>query len=268
LWVCSAVLPGWIGCAPLWRSTPDTTPGRNVALAVARAVNLRWVEIELDAIVNTGRRPDDAAVIEVPVEFHGEVFGAIRVGERRRDTRLTPADRDLLKELAHHLALRVAAERAAERLAHSRAELVAAREEERLRIRRDLHDGLSPSLASIHLQLKALQRSMGEDDTHRSTVAGLIEDLRHTSADLRRVVYGLRPPMLDDLGLRGTLAHHFGASTQPEVRLDFEDPAVTAALEFALLRIATESVAHAVHARATEVVVTVCEKHGLVHLTE
>jgi two-component system, NarL family, sensor kinase len=249
-------------------STPDPTPGRNVALAVAGAVNLPWVEIELDTISNAGRRPDQADVIEVPVEFQGDVFGVIRVGERRRVSRVTSADLAVLKELAHQLALGVAAERAAERLAHSRAEIVAAREEERLRIRRDLHDGLSPSLASIQLQLKALQRGMGEDDSHRPTIDGLLEDLRHTSADLRRVVYDLRPPMLDDLGLRGTLAHHFGAIAQPMVRLDFEDPAVPAAVEVALLRIATESVLNAVkHARATEVVVTICEEDGLVHLT-
>jgi signal transduction histidine kinase len=74
--------------------------------------------------------------------------------------------------------------------------------------------------------------------------------------------------MLDDLGLRGTLAHQFGALAQPEVRLAFTDPAVPAAVDVALLRIATESVTNAVkHAHATEVVVAVDEEEDMVRLT-
>jgi signal transduction histidine kinase len=249
-------------------STPESTPGDTVAVAVAKAVNLPWVEIELDTTSSsTGRRPDGADVIEVAVEFQGDLFGVIRVAERRRVSPLTSADLDVLKELAHQLALRVAAERSAERLANSRTEIVAAREEERLRIRRDLHDGLAPSLASVQLQLKALQRKMREDDPDRLTIDELLEDLRHTSADLRRVVYDLRPPMLDDLGLRGTLSHQFGAIAKPKVQLNFGQLSLPAAIEVALLRIATESVMNAVkHAHASEVVVTVEAADGLVQL--
>ncbi len=249
-------------------ATSSFAPEDRVAAAVAKAVHLPWVEIELDSMGNSGRRPEGTDVLEVPVQFQGDVFGVIRVAERRRGSRLTSADLDVLRELAHQLALRVAAERAAEHLAESRTAIVAAREDERLRLRRDLHDGLSPSLASIHLQLKALQRGLKADDPHRPTVDGLLDDLRHTSADLRRVVYDLRPPMLDDLGLRGTLSHQFGPIAQPMVHLDFEDAALPAAVEVALLRIATESVMNAVkHAHASDVVVTVDWGQQLVHLT-
>jgi two-component system NarL family sensor kinase len=249
-------------------STPLATVEGDAARAVAKAVNLPWVEIEVDGVSSAGRRHDAVGVVEVPVQFQREVFGVIRVPGRRRISRLTSADLDVLDELAQQLALRVAAERAIERLAQSRAQIVAGREEERLRIRRDLHDGISPSLASIHLQMKALQRGLKNDDPQRPTIDGVLEDLRQTAAELRRVVYDLRPPMLDDVGLRGTLSHRFEAITRPRVHLDFEDPVLPAAVEVALLRIAVECVTNAVkHGGASDVTVTIDLEEALVHLT-
>ena len=238
------------------------------AAALAKAANLPWVELELDDTGSVGRRVTGATTVEVPVRYRDEVYGVIRVAGRRPGNGLTASDMDLLHEFANELALRVAAERAARRIAESRARIVAAREEERVRIRRDLHDGLAPSLASVQLTLKALQRGLTDDDVHRATVTELIADLQQVSADLRLLVDDLRPPLLDEAGLGGTLRQQFAAIREPTVLLDVGAGTLPPAVEVAVLRIATEAVMNAVrHAGASTVSVSVAPSEDLVRLT-
>jgi two-component system, NarL family, sensor kinase len=89
-------------------------------------------------------------------------------------------------------------------LQQSRARLVAAREEERRRLRRDLHDGLGPTLAGVVLGLETAGNLLDGQPSAAQTQA-LLERLRDETqgaiAGIRRLVYGLRPPALDDLGL-------------------------------------------------------------------
>ncbi len=235
---------------------------------IAKALHLPWVEVELDATGSSGQPGTGSAITEVPVCYRGETYGAIRVAERRPGSGLSPSDTDLLHELADQLALRIAAERAVRRIAESRTEIAAAREEERVRIRHDLHDGLAPSLASVQLQLKALQRGLPGGDVRREVVTELIDSLRHASADLRRLVYDLRPPLLDEEGLRGALEQQFVAITEPTVRVHVRDGELPAAVEVAVLRIASEAVMNAVkHARASAIEVAVEPAELAVRLT-
>ena len=138
--------------------------------------------------------------------------------------------------------------RASEQVQDSRAALVTAREEERRRIRRDLHDGLGPALASMKLQLTAVQRLLETDPARAAQLLGEVrQGMNETTADIRRLVYGLRPPLLDDLGLVAALRNHPSAhaglqlSVQPD-----ELPELPAAVEVALYRIASESIHNAV----------------------
>ncbi len=87
-------------------------------------------------------------------------------------------------------------------LQRSRRQLVTSREEERRRLRRDLHDGLGPSLASLHLEAGVLRRLIRQDPAAAERLTEEMQgDVRATIEDIRRVVYELRPPALDDLGL-------------------------------------------------------------------
>ena len=87
-------------------------------------------------------------------------------------------------------------------------QLVVAREEERRRLRRDLHDGLGPALAAIGMRAEASAAVLDEDpETARRQLDALSVEVREALADVRRLVDGLRPPALDELGLAGAIGH-------------------------------------------------------------
>src|SRR5205814_6193844 len=106
-------------------------------------------------------------------------------------------------------------------LRRSRERLVTTREEERRRLRRDLHDGLGPALAAQTLKVGAARALYGRDPAAADALlAGLEDDLDATFAGVRRLVENLRPPALDELGLAAALRvaaaqyppHHTGHS--------------------------------------------------------
>jgi signal transduction histidine kinase len=121
------------------------------------------------------------------------------------------------------------------------------REEERRRIRRDLHDGLGPALAGVALGLDAVHRMTGRSAPQAAELADQLKVEVHQSlADVRRLVEDLRPPDLDQLGLVGALRHQAGKVTERDPGLDVEVasvdlPHLPAAVEVAAYRIATEA---------------------------
>ena len=102
-------------------------------------------------------------------------------------------------------------------LLDSRQRLVSAREEERRRLRRDLHDGLGPLLTGIGLNLDAARARAGHAGA-RGDLGPLLGQAKDATtqaiADLRGIVYGLRPSSLDDLGLAGAIAAHIRRLTE------------------------------------------------------
>jgi signal transduction histidine kinase len=108
----------------------------------------------------------------------------------------------LLDDLARQVGIATHAVRLTADLQHSRERLVTAREEERRRLRRDLHDGLGPTLASFTLKLDAARNLLErEPATTNALLADLKAQAQAAIANIRRVVYDLRPPALDELGL-------------------------------------------------------------------
>ena len=212
-----------------------------------------------------------AEVVAFGLNSQHETVGRLLVGTRAPGEQLGPDDTRLLADLArqagpatHAVALRRA-------LDASRAGLVTAREEERRRIRRDLHDGLGPTLAGLTLGLDtARSRSAGQPEL-TELLGKLKVETQRAVTDVRRIVYGLRPPALDELGLAGSLREEVG-------RLQFEAPALTvtldapadglddlpAAVEVACFRIVTEALTNvARHARATHCSVRIRLNGGL-----
>ena len=141
-------------------------------------------------------------------------------------------------------------------LATSRRRIVAAREEERRRFRRDLHDGLGPTLSALGLKIDAV-RARSDD---AETIAGLDDvrsDLRAIVGQVRTIARDLRPPTLDSLGLVGALRHALDGLSEPSgpaIRFDSplpDSPRLPAAVEVAAFRIVVEAVTNAVrHAGA------------------
>ena len=143
----------------------------------------------------------------------------------------------------------------------SRTTLVTDREEERLRLRRDLHDGLGPSLAAIGLGLRQLE-SRVDAQSHADVVRALGDEVQRAVAEVRRICDDLRPGVLNELGLAGALrasAERLSAFGGPEVAVLCDDlPPLPAAVEVAAYRLAMEATTNAVrHAAARRVQVTV-----------
>jgi signal transduction histidine kinase len=165
-------------------------------------------------------------------------------------------DRQLLEDLAGHVAGVLHAHALTAQLQQARERLVVAREEERRRLRRDLHDGLGPSLAGHLLRLDLVAAKLHGQPEVVADVDALREDLRATMLDVRRVVEGLRPPALDELGLRGAVEQAIArltaaASLHTEVTILVPDR-LPAAVEVAAYRIVTEAVTNVVrHAGAS-----------------
>ena len=147
----------------------------------------------------------------------------------------------------------------------SRRTLIEVHEEERLRLRRDLHDGLGPLVTGLRLNLDAAQAQLVSDP---AKAVEYLDHARQASAEvisgIRGLVQGLRPPALDELGLAGTLRSQLPAITTGgglELSVDVDPtPVLPAAVEVALHRTATEAVTNVVrHSNARRCVVSVRE---------
>ena len=177
----------------------------------------------------------------------------------------------MLGDLARQAEVAVHAVRLTADLQRSRERLVATREEERRRLRRDLHDGFGPTLASLALGLNAARKLMAGNELRDAdeVLVRLEQETEHTVADVRRLIYGLRPPALDDLGLIAAirqLAESQGISSAPvdsrsdeyrdnelvfRIKAPEKLPALPAAVEVAAYRIIQEALTNvARHARA------------------
>ena len=188
---------------------------------------------------------------ELPLTAYGAPVGVLRW--RRRPLR--DADRALLADLAAQLGSVVHADGLLASVRAAQERLVLAREEERRRLRRDLHDGLGPALAGLTLQVDTVRnRAFGSDlDDALLHLRGGIQD---TVLDVRRIVEGLRPAALDDLGLVEAV-RQLAVRTDPPVSMAAEKlPRLPAAVELAAYRIVQEALSNAArHARASQVCV-------------
>jgi signal transduction histidine kinase len=179
----------------------------------------------------------------------------LRVGRRHHGERLRAEEQSVLNETARRAGALIQAAGLVADLQASRERIVAAREEERRRLRHDLHDGVGPQLAGLALQLDALARRLGNDGDNAARVQMLRDRLRDTVVEVRQVVDNLRPPALDDVGLVEAIRQQVAAyavvgsnnDVRPlvSVRADLL-PELPAAVEVAAYRIVTEAVANAV----------------------
>jgi two-component system NarL family sensor kinase len=244
-----------------------------VADTLADALHLPYVALEVTdelgraaVVAERGERPP--AFEAVPLVHGGEAVGRLVVGLRSGEPSFDPAEQTLLRDLARQVGAAVHAQRLRDELARSRERLVMATEDERRRLRRDLHDGLGPTLAAVAMRAEAAAAALsGQRDAASRDLTALTEDVRSAIADLRRLVDGLRPPSLDELGLAGAireqvtrLADDGTPGRAPVITVECRPavlPDLPAAVEVAAYRIAIEAVTNTVrHADARTCVVT------------
>jgi two-component system, NarL family, sensor kinase len=232
----------------------------DVVASIRHALRLPYVRLEMThSVVESGGAVSGGEAFRLI--FAGEQVGTLLVGHRGSEPEFTPSERRLLAALASQLASATHAVSLVDDLRSSRERLVSATEEERRRIRRDLHDSVGPGLAGVVLGLHRARRQL-ETDPH--SAAQQIEDLsvqtQEAISEVRQLVYDLRPPALDELGLVGALAEQasrFGTITVT-VTGPRPMPALSAAAEVAAYRIAVEAMTNVVrHAGAASAAVEI-----------
>lgn len=245
--------------------TPDAVLPAAVR-TVRDALKLPYVAIEL----RQGASIAVAAVagdpvrdpLRQPLVYAGEPVGQLVLGPRTGEDGFTAGERRLLGDLAHQIAVAAHAVRLTEDavrlsadLQRSRERLVTAREEERRRLRRDLHDELGPQIAALAMTADAARDAIATDPIHaRHLLDGLIQQTQDAVADVRRLGSDLRPPALDALGLVGALRMLADQPSGPRVDVAAPDdlPPLPAAVEVAAYRIASEAVRNTIrHADAS-----------------
>ena len=233
---------------------------------VARTLKLPYVAIETTtdssaASISSptlayGKHQPD--VIRLPLIYQSETIGRLLVAPRAPGEALSPMDRHLLENIAHQAGMAVHAVNLTADLQRSRQHLVTTREEERRRLRRDLHDGLGPNLASQGLKLAAVKRLAEKDP---ASAIPLLEQVltqnQSTVEEVRRLVYGLRPPALDELGLVAAIRDHVaGTDGNASLQIQVAEPpgglpSFSAAVEVAAYRIVLEALTNVIrHAQA------------------
>lgn len=191
----------------------------------------------------------------------GERVGRLLVANRSATSRFTPVERRLLKDLALHAAVAAEATRLIHDLQESRERLITAREEERRRLRRDLHDGLGPTLAGMSMQVRAAQKLVAEMPRVGRILDALAADLQSCTIEVRQLVDQLRPPALDRglaAGLRTECARFEGPTLAVRLHVEGSLQGLPAAIEVAAYRIVAEALNNVRrHAQASTCWVTV-----------
>lgn len=260
----------------LARRLEESTVSDEQLLAVARAVadafRTPYVGVEIRQttgerlLAEHGERP--AATRALPVGYRGETVGRLLLPKDGVTARLRPSDERLLADVVRQAAAATRAAQLAEELQRSRERLVTAIEDERRRLRRDLHDGLGPRLAAVASRIDTARIVGDRSPEEAQRMLGLArEEVTGMLAEVRRLVHGLRPPALDDVGLVRAVRQQAEQLSSPSLTVEVEAPAslsgLPAAVEVAVFRIVSESLANVLrHAGAGRCTVRLTPEPG------
>ena len=247
-----------------------------IVATIAQTLKLPYVAIHLpsesgDRVAAAHGLPSMQAV-NFPLIYQGQTIGQLEVAPHHPDESFTSSEMRLLQNIARQAGAAVHAVRLTADLQRSRQGLVTAREEERRRLRRDLHDGIGPTMAGQTLKLDAaVDLILGDPENGQEPdldeavklLREVKEQTQETVKNIRQIVYALRPPSLDDLGLVAAIQAYLGQLSVSRHRLDIsletsprDLPHLPAAVEVAAYRIVLEALTNVVrHAQAQECMV-------------
>lgn len=229
-----------------------------IVKTVAEALKLPYVAVSLKAgnqftIAAEYRRASELASQNsdnlkiLPLIYQSETIGQLLLVPRASGEAFSQTDHRLLETIARQAGVAAYNVRLTQDLQRSRERLVTTREEERRRLRRDLHDGLGPVLAAMSFKLDAVHNLADRDaGTVKKLATELKKQMHEALGDIRRIAYDLRPPALDELGLVGALKAQITSYNQVQglqITLDAPEnpPPLPAAVEVAAYRIALEA---------------------------
>jgi signal transduction histidine kinase len=244
---------------------PDATL-QSVVDTVADAMRVPYASVEFaiaDGTVTAAEHGlQSGEPLRFPMIYQDEVIGHLVVSRRSPGEDFGASDRRLLADLARQAGVAAHAVQVTTALRQARLGLVTAREEERRRLRRDLHDGLGPALAGVTLGLHAVRATMDIDrERAAEMLTGIETQVEEAVRDIRRLVYDLRPPALDQYGLYRALQQYAanveGQRSGAGLTITVQAPSaglgeLPAAVEVAAYRIATEAITNVSrHAQAS-----------------
>lgn len=216
-----------------------------------------WIDVDGYGIVASTtavNRGHDGA-FQLRLRHGGSTLGHLTVVPPDTESSLDSIATRVATEIAPHVALVANAWRQERDLEQAKLRLIRSREEERRRIRHDLHDGLGPILTGVAFSADAVANLVDVDNTEARRLLGAARaDVGSALDEIRRIVDDLRPPALDELGLIGAIRQHAQRLPHLNVTVSGSLPtaALPAAVEVAAYRIATEALTNAArHANAT-----------------
>ena len=221
-----------------------------IAAALRESLWLSYVAVERGdgSLVESG---EPAAASQTwPLTYDTEPVGKLIVGPRHGEHRLSRADQKVIDLLAAPLAIVLHAQALTEDLKISRERVIDAAEEERTRLRRELHDSLGPLLTGAAFKADGIAlAAQNRPERAESLAIELADQLRQSVEGVRQLAYGLRPAALDELGLVGALREEGSRFSPIKVIIDAPEslPALPSSVEVAAYRIAAEALTNVVH---------------------
>ncbi len=226
------------------------------------SIILQYNDQERSVTAVYGHSSDRFRLSRFPMMFGQVSVGEIILYQDAGDRSFTPTERQLIEMVTRQTGLVVQTIQLNSDLQRSRQNIVAAREEERRRIRRDLHDGLGPTLAAHSLKIGRARTLIPKHPQTATEILSSVEaDFAASLGEIRRLVEALRPPVLDQLGLVGSVrefiyplsdGNESHGTTNFILNVTSEIPNLSAAIEVAAYRIITEAITNVLrHARAT-----------------
>jgi signal transduction histidine kinase len=241
-----------------------------IITTIRETLNLPYIAILLDTQAEplaSGIR--NAEPFHMPIHYRGVLVGQLLACPRSGEADLGSADKRLLDDFARQAGITIHAVQLAQDLQRSREEIVTAREEERRRLRRDLHDGLGPALATISMQSETARGLLRDRPAEADELLGeLTNQAQVTMQEVRRLIHALRPPVLDDLGLVPALNMLTATFSQSgtAVTLQADDclPDIPEAYEVAIYRITQEALNNVTkHAQARRCTICLTCQDGI-----
>lgn len=212
--------------------------------------------------LSSGRWNQEPNLYHLPLNYQAEPLGELVILPRASDEPVNDQDKSLLGELARQAGAAINAVRLTIDLQQAREHLVLALEEERRRLRRDLHDGLGPSLANIAMLTETARDLYAQDPGQADDLLNnAVRQNQMAIEDIRRLVYDLRPPALDELGLAAALQEQVAVFEHSGIQFHFSAPEslpmLPAAVEVAAYRITMEAIHNVVqHSKAGQCLIS------------
>ncbi|MCH6265412.1 sensor histidine kinase [Neobacillus citreus] len=225
-------------------------------------------------VIMTAEEGNDKGIpLTYKLLYRGEEMGDLKLSPRSPSEALTVSDRKFLDMLVRQASVVVHSAKAsislkllAADLQESRENLVLAREEERRKLRSNLHDGLAPRLAALALTAAAAEDLVESNPNATREILGeLRSTIRQTVSEIRSLVYDLRPPTLDEMGLIGAIHEQIKAlsfSNSEKISFTLNVPetmtVLPAAVEVAAFRVTTEAIVNVVrHSKAKNCIISI-----------